>query len=529
MPIVPPAEQEPQVVPSPAGVYPRARMALVLLLLINLFNYIDRYVLVAVQPKIGADLFEPDDPDKKTKLGALTTVFLIVYFATAPMLGWLADRVSRWLVVGVGVILWSLASGATGLATVFWFMLATRCLVGIGEAAYGPAAPTLLADYYPMRKRARVFAWFYLAMPVGVALGFLLGAYVEDIGLRWRDAFLIVVPPGLALGLWCFWMRELPRHHRERAHFRDYLHLLRIPSFVLCTLGMTALLFGLGGIGNWMNTYLFERAPQFEWTYDTFKKLQNDESWDTIPNAIRDRLDHLPKRTYPTREVFNQKVKELINPSLQGQLTKKVLHTIGEPAQTPSLAHIDHMMGIMLFAAAIPATLLGSWIGDKLRKRLRGAYFIVSGVALLLALPCFFLILVTPLPTSWVFVYLTTFCLTLPVGPANTILANVTHPSVRATAFALNLFIIHALGDAISPVILGRIADLSGGKFDLGFMLVAGMVGVGGLLWIGGARYLERDTERAADPIPGKLIQAGDAKTKDGFAGQAIDSSTPKP
>jgi predicted MFS family arabinose efflux permease len=159
------------------------------------------------------------------------------------------------------------------------------------------------------------------------------------------------------------------------------------------------------------------------------------------------------------------------------------------------------MMGIMFVGAAIPATLLGSWIGDKLRRRLRGAYFLVSGVALLLALPCFFLVLVTPLPYSWVFIYLTTFCLTMPTGPINTVLANVTHPSVRATAFALNLFLIHALGDAISPVILGAIADAPWGSLELGFTLVAGAVGVGGLLWIWGARYLERDTERASGKL----------------------------
>src|SRR5262249_9826385 len=151
------------------------------------FNYIDRLVLAAVQPKIEAsNIFEKDDPFRKTKLGALTTVFLIVYMAAAPVLGWVADRASRWLIVGIGVILWSLASAATGLATAFWFLLLARCLVGIGEAAYGPAAPTLLAEYYPLKERARVFAWFYLAMPLGIALAYVLGGYVAGTGLGWR-------------------------------------------------------------------------------------------------------------------------------------------------------------------------------------------------------------------------------------------------------------------------------------------------------------------------------------------------------
>jgi MFS transporter, Spinster family, sphingosine-1-phosphate transporter len=145
------------------------------------------------------------------------------------------------------------------------------------------------------------------------------------------------------------------------------------------------------------------------------------------------------------------------------------------------------------------ATLLGSWVADKLRPRLRGAYFITCGVALFLAVPSFLLVLVTPLPWSWLFIFLTTFWLTFPNGPANTILANVTRPSVRATAFALNLLVIHALGDAISPLVLGIIADRY--SLEAGFAVVAGSVAIGGMLWLMGARYLERDTERASGPL----------------------------
>ena len=119
---------------------PGARSALSLLLAINLFNYIDRQILAGVLPKIE-EAFLKGDVDAKTKLGWLTTAFLVSYMVLSPVFGWLGDRMSRWMLVGIGVALWSLASGASGLAEGYMMLLLTRCLVGVGEAAYGPTAP----------------------------------------------------------------------------------------------------------------------------------------------------------------------------------------------------------------------------------------------------------------------------------------------------------------------------------------------------------------------------------------------------
>ena len=130
---------------APQAALPGARAALLLLLTINLFNYIDRYVLAAVLPKLEAQ-FAPNDPNAKAKMGLLTTAFMVAYMVLAPLFGWLGDRTSRWLLVGIGVILWSLATGASGFATGFLMLLLTRCCVGIGEAAYGPVAPGVISD-----------------------------------------------------------------------------------------------------------------------------------------------------------------------------------------------------------------------------------------------------------------------------------------------------------------------------------------------------------------------------------------------
>src|SRR5437763_17078400 len=114
---------------TPRAALPGARHALILLLLINLFNYIDRQVLSAVLPKLESE-FTPNDPNAKTKMGALTTAFMVTYMIIAPLFGWLGDRMSRWKLIGIGVILWSIATGASGLASGFVMLLMTRCFVG---------------------------------------------------------------------------------------------------------------------------------------------------------------------------------------------------------------------------------------------------------------------------------------------------------------------------------------------------------------------------------------------------------------
>src|SRR5438034_2060230 len=113
-----------------------ARVSLALLLSINLFNYIDRYVLSAVEPRIAKTFFGADDVNTLQKTGSLATAFIVSYMLAAPIFGWLADRISRWTLVGIGVILWSLASGGSGLAPTFTILMITRLFVGIGEAVY---------------------------------------------------------------------------------------------------------------------------------------------------------------------------------------------------------------------------------------------------------------------------------------------------------------------------------------------------------------------------------------------------------
>src|SRR5213078_2879237 len=127
----------------------------------------------------------------------------------------------------------------------------------------------------------------------------------------------------------------------------------------------------------------------------------------------------------------------------------------------------------------LSATLLGGYLSDRLRVRWPGSYFTVSGVSMLIGFPVLLLVLVVPFPWTWGLIFIAEFCLFLNTGPTNTILANVTHPAVRASAFALTILIIPALGDTISPPLIGWISGLArspahpGGNMNAGFLVVA--------------------------------------------------------
>ena len=449
-------QQAPAPLTVPAPSLRQARLALLLLLAINLFNYIDRYVLAAVESKIADDLL-PNDPNALAKMGSLATAFLVSYMISAPVFGWLADRMSRWLLVGIGVIVWSLASGASGIAATFTMLLITRLFVGVGEGGYGPAAPTLIADLFPVARRGQVMAWFYMAIPVGSALGYMLGGFMAE-HWGWRYAFYAVVPPGLLLGIFCFLMREPKRgaadtvptqdsglstqdsqdfNPQSKIHnpkstptFSDYLSLLKNPSYLLDCAGMTAMTFAIGGISFWMPRY------------------------------------------------------------------------ISEVRQAGSLAHVNFVFGALTVIAGITATLAGGWAGDKLRSRFPGSYFLVSGIAILIACPAVIAMLFIPFPAAWFAVFIAEFFLFFNTGPSNTILANVTAPTIRATGFALNIFLIHALGDALSPPVLGALAERA--SWNTAFTVVTAVMALAGVLWLLGIPHLARDTARASSPLPAR-------------------------
>jgi MFS family permease len=150
------------------------------------------------------------------------------------------------------------------------------------------------------------------------------------------------------------------------------------------------------------------------------------------------------------------------------------------------------IFGGITVLAGLTATLAGGIAGDSLRKRFPGSYFLISGIGVIIAFPFSVVMLFTPFPAAWVMMFVAVFFLFFNTGPSNTALANVTDPSVRATAFALNILIIHALGDAAAPPLIGAVADRT--NMNVAFLVVSAMMLVAGVLWLWGAKFLPSDT-----------------------------------
>jgi MFS family permease len=350
---------------------------------------------------------------------------------TAPMFGALELRFSRWKLIAVGVFVWSLATGAGGLAGTFIALLITRCFVGVGEGAYGPLAPAILSDSFPVAQRGKILSYFYVAMPVGGALGYALGGSMAEWNRAqqsWRWAFYTVVVPGIILALLSLLMRDAPKTaaaaERKKLSFRDCRILANTPSFVLNTLGMTAMAFSMGALAYWMPDYL---------------KTQHATKFFGIE----------------PRTVF----------------------------------------GAITVLGGLAGTLLGGMLGDRLRGRFPGAYFLVSAWGLIASGVCVVLFVYMTFPWAWLMLFVAVFFIFLNTGPTNTILANVVHPVMRPAGFAVNILVMHALGDVISPPIIGDISGRWGN--EVGFEVVAASLVLGGLLWLCGAPYLQRDTELA--------------------------------
>ena len=404
------------------------RSVLPVLLAINLCCYMDRYIMVAVMKSIKTE-FLPHDPDANSHAGLLTMVFLISYMILAPILGKLADHYSRWLIIGISVAFWSLACGASGLATSFTMLLLTRVFLGVGEAGYAPTAPVLISECYPVEKRGRAMTLFYIALPVGSALGFAFGGWSGEMW-GWRTPFFCMAPIGLLLSLICFWMPEPTRQtHVPQLDASEpeklsiaatYGVILRIPSLVANMAAQAAMTFAVGGLAAWAPIYFQED-----------RGLSQDQA--------------------------------------------------------------GMIFGAITAGAGLLSTVTGGWLADRLRPKMKGAYFFVSGVGMLLGFPAVVGMLYLPLMWAWVMVFLAIFFLFLNAGPCNTAIANVTPLPLRASAFGLNVLTCHLLGDALSPWLIGWIKDHS--NWTQSFLAVSVIMLVSGVIWLASMKLLVRDTE----------------------------------
>jgi predicted MFS family arabinose efflux permease len=223
----------------------------------NLLNYMDRLVPSAVKVLLKTDL-----GIDYTHSSMANTAFIVVYMLASPVFGTLADRWPRRVLLASGVALWTLATGAAAFATGFASFLVARSLVGIGEAAYATIAPALLGDFFPPARRNRVLTIFYVAMPVGAAVGFALGSFLGH-RFGWRTAFLACGLPGVLTALLALRIRDPGRGTFDEGGAGEVVPwpsalpmLLRNRVYVVTVAGYAAVTFAAGGMGDYLVAFL---------------------------------------------------------------------------------------------------------------------------------------------------------------------------------------------------------------------------------------------------------------------------------
>jgi len=415
--------------------------ALTVLTALNLLNYIDRSVLFAVQPLVQAEFHITN-----AQVGYLTSAFLAFYMVAAPFTGPLADRYSRKLIIIIGAMFWSSLTLLSAVTHNYTELLIRHTLVGIGEATFVTIAPTFVADLFPEEKRGRILGIFYLAIPVGTAIGYLLGGHLGATH-GWRFPFYIAAVPGFLVTLAMCFIPEPPRGqfdskkddeedaledlveakndlksgHAGKA-LLDWLHAYiapfgRVagnPAFWTATLGMAFMTFALGGIQVWMPTFLYH-------------------------------------------------------------------------ARGYSLESANLLFGEIIVVDGIIASLLGGWLGDWLLPRTKGAYYLVSAASMALGVPVMIVALFTHGPLMVPAIAVAAFFLLLNTSPLNAAVINSVGAHIRATAISVNIFMIHILGDVPSPTLMGYVADRK--TLEAAFVLPVIAMVVSSLILFYGMRY----------------------------------------
>ena len=421
---------------------------LALLTLLNLVNYLDRYVVNAVAPKIQLALSLTN-----AELGAVKGVFMVGYVLTSPVFGWLGDRKPRTILSAEdkaaivarvlageqrsAVLADSAKNGkdvVSGLASTLALLLLARAMVGVGEASYATLSPTIIDDISTPERKNRWLAIFFVATPIGSALGFLFGGFVDE-HWGWRAAFFLAGGPGLALALGALAIEEPARTavapRSREAPMALYRELAKNRLYVFAVAGYVAQTFALGGFANWAVELLYRRLGM-------------------------------------------------------------------------ELARADFLFGVVTVVTGLAGTALGGWLADKWPgdDRARAAVKLCSWSSFIAA-PLALAALLMPGPTSFIaMLAVTQLVIFTTMAPTNTaVLLSVT-PGQRATAMAVTILAIHVLGDILSPILIGASADLfhdSPLRASGGTGLLVGMLSLPVALVISGALWWHGSRDRRAD------------------------------
>jgi glycerophosphoryl diester phosphodiesterase/predicted MFS family arabinose efflux permease len=358
-----------------------------------------------------------------TELGVLGSAFLYAYIFSAPFFGRLGDKGSRSKIMSVGVGIWSVATAFSGTFSSFVGQFLTRATVGFGESAYTVIAPSAIADHFPKNARGKVFAIYSGAITIGSALGYVLGGWLNA-RYGWRQAFFVVGVPGLALAVLLFFIPDPLRGGQDEP-------AAEIDSG-RSVVGVYKALFKNGG-------FLFTVLGYAAYTF-----------------VVGGLAFWMP--SYLVR-YFNV-----------------------------TLLDADVQFGAMTVAGGFCGTVIGGFWADSIERKTGNGYLKVSIYSMVFAIPLFFLAL--SIKTYMPFMaslFLLETALFLCLSPLDAAVISYVRPAWRATAMALDVFLIHVLGDGISRPFMGALSDHSDLHTAMSYLpfalMVAGVLWLIGLLW----------------------------------------------
>eukprot|EP00055_Hartaetosiga_balthica_P010638 m.46073 g.46073 ORF g.46073 m.46073 type:complete len:504 (+) comp7249_c0_seq1:90-1601(+) len=429
---------------------------LLILVGINLLNYLDRYTISGILPDLKDVSTSGLDHDlSDSEGGLLMTVFVVSYMLFSPIFGYYGDRVNRKVLITIGIIFWSIFTLMGSFTKTYLQLMVARGFVGIGEASYATIAPTIIADLYPPEIRTMMLSVFYFAIPVGAALGFIVGGQVAAALGSWRWALRVSPPLGVALALCLFFFTKDPPRGASDGHVnagaanentgilamvKDVKQILKVRSFIWSTLGFTAVTFTSGAMAQWAPTYVYRMG---------------DQEGHSISSA------------------------------------------------TASLA-----FGAVTVVTGVIGTFYGSWLSKKYTAMTLKADSYICGLGLLASV-AFMGVAIPSLPYSqvafWILVFFGELTLCLNWAPSAAITLYVHAPHMRASANAVNILITHLFGDAMSPFLVGLMSDTIHTKYDitsadslmLAQLLTVVVALIGGVCYLRSATYLPDDRAKA--------------------------------
>lgn len=488
-----------------------AAWALGLLTATNLLNYLERNAIFAVFEPLKRDLALSD-----TQLGWLGTAYVLVFSLASLPFGLLGDLRSRRAVIAGGIALWSAATSLSGLALGFTSLFIARALVGLGGAAAAAASASLVADYFPGRRRALAMGIFMAGLAVGGVLGIMLAGQLEAL-YGWRVAFLALGLPGFGLAALVLRLSDptrpevhgmLWRELRETglgvgslakasAPFLASIALAAVVGFVLDRrLGAdsatdAAAFSAIVGIGLIWNIRLWRRIAQ---RGPLHPRVAGDE---VVEAALAD-LERAFTAVLSTPTLVYVFVGgALISFGMNGLVAWApafITRTLDM-----STAEAARLLGGAGLLAGTAGTLAGGWIADALRKRLPEARVVVSAFGFLVGAPLAIFLLTTRDESLFLPIfYAAFFFLTLYNGPLTATIFDVVPARIGTTVMGAYLLFIHVAGDSIAFPLVGSLSDRFG--LDRAIFLLPAAALLGGVITLAAARTLVRDTARAADP-----------------------------